>query len=189
MQLLKPESITHYQLSLNMEEKKNDQIVCIEQIKLSLLAKSCLCPGLVALITNLIKSSINTTRDIESKKSKKNWQWLHDYWLGKRYEIYRVGIPASYADQSFYYIANEVFKEKGYVLFALEIALNDKPSGDILINPGDFKLPRPQSQSIRYTYYGYIIAPDIVEAEKFFQEKNLSNQMHVKSNLAEMGPD
>ena len=26
-------------------------------MKLSLLAKSCLCPGLVALITNLIKSS------------------------------------------------------------------------------------------------------------------------------------
>ena len=57
MQLLKPESITHYELSFSKEEIKKDQIICIESMKLSLLAKSCLCPGLVALITNLIKSS------------------------------------------------------------------------------------------------------------------------------------
>jgi len=57
MQLLKPESIAHYELSLNKEDIKNDQIVCIESLKLSLLAKSCLCPGLVTLITNLIRSS------------------------------------------------------------------------------------------------------------------------------------
>ena len=56
MQLLKPESITHYKLSLDSESIKGDQIVCVEQMKFSLMAKSCLCPGLVALITNLIKS-------------------------------------------------------------------------------------------------------------------------------------
>ena len=57
MQLLRPESITNYELSLNAEERLNDQIVCIESMKLSLLSKSCLCPGLIVLITNLIKSS------------------------------------------------------------------------------------------------------------------------------------
>jgi len=102
------------------------------------------------LITNLIKSSNNPSRDLESKKNKRNWQWLHDYWLGKRFEIYRIRIPSSYADQSFYYIANEVFRNQGNVLFALEITVNEKLSGEILINPGDFKLPRPMSQSIRY---------------------------------------
>jgi hypothetical protein len=88
MQLLKPESITHYELSLNREEIKNDQIVCIESMKLSLLAKSCLCPGLVALITNLIKSSKSPPKEFskeafeEKKKNKnfQNWRWLHDYW-------------------------------------------------------------------------------------------------------------
>lgn len=93
MQLLKPESITHYELSLNKEDIKNDQIVCIESMKLSLLAKSCLCPGLVVLITNLIKSSKNPPKEIADKKSNKNWRWLHDYWQGKKYEIYRIEIP------------------------------------------------------------------------------------------------
>jgi hypothetical protein len=80
MQLLKPESITHYELSLNKEDVKGDQIICIESLKLSLLAKSCLCPGLVVLITNLIKSSKNPSSDLLTKKQNKNWKWLDEYW-------------------------------------------------------------------------------------------------------------
>ena len=57
MQLLKPESNLNYHLSLDKEVVKKDQIVCIEQIKYSLMAKSCLCPGLVTLISNIIQSS------------------------------------------------------------------------------------------------------------------------------------
>lgn len=95
MQLLKKESITHYELSINKEDTKNDHYVCIESMKLSLLAKSCLCPGLVVLITNLIKSSMDPPKKLESYDSK-NWRWLYDYWSGKKYEIYRVEIPSSY---------------------------------------------------------------------------------------------
>lgn len=48
-------------------------------MKLGLLAKSCLCPGLVALITNLIKSSSEPPEELEEKlqgRDKENWQWL-----------------------------------------------------------------------------------------------------------------
>jgi hypothetical protein len=69
MQLLKPESITHYELSFSKEEIKKDQIICIESMKLGLLAKSCLCPGLVALVTNLIKSSMEPPEDLEERAS------------------------------------------------------------------------------------------------------------------------
>jgi hypothetical protein len=93
MQLLKPESITHYELSLNKEDLKNDQIVCIESMKLSLLAKSCLCPGLVVLITNLIKSSKDPPKEFLEQKKNKNWKWLHYYWQGIKYEIYRIELP------------------------------------------------------------------------------------------------
>lgn len=95
---MRPESITHYELSLNKEEIKNDQIVCIESLKLSLLAKSCLCPGLVVLITNLIKSSISPTNEVTKKFKNKDWKWLLEYWQGKKYEIYRVEIPLDYMD-------------------------------------------------------------------------------------------
>lgn len=76
-------------------------------MKLSLLAKSCLCPGLVALITNLIKSSKEPPEELEemvmdktgSSKKQDNWRWLHDYWSGKKYEIYRIEIPITFANQ------------------------------------------------------------------------------------------
>lgn len=58
-------------------------------MKLSLLAKSCLCPGLVVLVTNLIKSSSISQETLEDLKSK-NQNWLSDYCEGKKYEIYRV---------------------------------------------------------------------------------------------------
>jgi len=93
MQLLRHESITHYELSLSKEETKNDQIICIESLKLSMLAKSCLCPGLVILITNLIKSSSPPETELDKQKDDPNFSWLNDYWKGKGFEIYRVEIP------------------------------------------------------------------------------------------------
>ena len=81
MQLLKPESITHYKLSLDSDLIKDDQIVCVEQMKFSLMAKSCLCPGLVALITNLIKSN-DEKKSIGETKDDKNYKWMTDYQQG-----------------------------------------------------------------------------------------------------------
>jgi len=71
-------------------------------MKLSLLAKSCLCPGLVVLATNLIKCSGDPPLSLEQKidgKEKETWEWLFDYWTGKTYEIYRVELPPSYVDR------------------------------------------------------------------------------------------
>ena len=68
---------------MSKDEKKHDQIVSVESMKLSLLAKSCLCPGLVALITNLIKSSKEPPDELKEmvekdEKSNENWRWLYD---------------------------------------------------------------------------------------------------------------
>lgn len=170
MQLLRPESITHYELSLSKDETKNDQIVCIESMKLSLLAKSCLCPGLVVLITNLIKSSVDPDDQLEERKDDPNFAWLYNYWNGKKYEIYKVRIPNSYADRSFCDIASNVYKDDGLLLFALEIVVNDRLNGDILLNPGNYKLPRPFSKNNSYKYFGYIIAADEEDALEVFKE-------------------
>lgn len=61
MQLLRPEGKSHYYLSLN-KQSSSDQVICVEELKLSLLAKSCLCSGLIAFFTNLITSSGDVPR-------------------------------------------------------------------------------------------------------------------------------
>lgn len=139
-------------------------------MKLSLLAKSCLCPGLVVLITNLIKSSKNPPKEFLEQKQNENFRWLNDYWQGKKYEIYRIEIPSVYAGRSFSDIAHEVYKDQGFVLFALEIVIKDRPNGEILLNPGSTKLPVPYSSNVAYTYFGYIIAPDKELAEMIFMK-------------------
>ena len=164
MQLLAPESIIHYKLSLNKDDFKNDQIVCIESMKLSLLAKSCQCPGLVVLITNLIKSSGEPPSILEEKSEENDFTWLFDYCNGMGFEIYRTDIPKTYANRSFCDIANEVYKNHGLLLFALEVVINDRDSGDILLNPGNYKLPMPFCRSNKYKYFGYIIAGDLSDA-------------------------
>ena len=55
MQLIKPESKTHYYSSLNMIS--NDQLIIIEEFKMNLLAKSCFSPGIISLLSNLTQSA------------------------------------------------------------------------------------------------------------------------------------
>jgi len=65
---------------------------------------------------------------VEGLAKNKDWEWLSDYWNGKKYEIYRIPIPFDpYVDQPFSNIANQVYKEtKGFVLFALEVSINGR---------------------------------------------------------------
>lgn len=163
-----------------------------------MLAKSCLCPGLVVLITNLIKSSLNNKEIdnlLEEKKDDPNYTWLWEYWDGKKYEIYRIQIPNCYADQAFCEIANNVYKEKSVLLFALEIVVNrrdsdkQKSSGDILLNPGNYKLPKPFSGNTVYTYYGYFIADDMKDAAAVFENDYKNENYKFENELQSLDDD
>ena len=102
------------------------------------------------------------------KKEHENYSWLYEYWEGKKFEIYRVQIPSCYADKKFCEIANDVYKANSVLLFALEIVVNrkdnngkKKTNGEILLNPGNYKLPKPFSKNNTFTYFGYFIAMDL----------------------------
>lgn len=56
-------------------------------------------------------------------------------------------------------------------MFALEICVNDKQSGDILLNPGSYKLPKPHTSNIKYKFWGYVMAEDQEVAETIFEGK------------------
>jgi hypothetical protein len=88
-------------------------------------------------------------------------------------------------------IAKDVYKETGFVLFALEIVVGDNINGEILLNPGSQRLPKPSNQGgsqMKYRYFGYIIAPDRDEAENIFssngklaQDRKIKNPLTGKS--------
>ena len=80
------------------------------------------------------------------------------------------------AEKRFCEIANNIYKESGLLLFALEIVVNNKENGEILLNPGNYKLPKPFSKKNEYKYVGYILASDSEAANSVFGEDgNIDN--------------
>ncbi|KAF1788139.1 NAD(P)-binding domain [Phytophthora cactorum] len=63
-----------------------DQLLCLDKIKISLLAKSCLCPGLVTLISNLFRSSTLVNHQILTN-------WEQEYAEGMALEVYATTLP------------------------------------------------------------------------------------------------
>ena len=88
LQLLKPENKDLYFSSLNGSQ--HDQVICVDEIKLYLLAKTCLCPGINTIISFLITSN----KPMYENKSNKENDWIDDYMYGMQNEIYRVPFEA-----------------------------------------------------------------------------------------------
>ncbi|KAE9006992.1 hypothetical protein PR001_g17078 [Phytophthora rubi] len=71
-----------------------DQLLCLDQIKISLLAKSCLCPGLVTLISNLFRSSTLVNRETLTS-------WEQEYAEGMALEVYATTLPSVFHGLTF----------------------------------------------------------------------------------------
>lgn len=158
MQLIKPESKVLYCKSLNLPPDK-DQLIIVEEIKMTLLAKSCFAPGLIALISNLIGSS-----DAESDDNAE--PWMRDYVDGTGFEIYREKIDQEDYKSCMTFktvarIAHQCFKA---IVFALEIEPRNIEGAKTVIrlNPSSFELTNWE----HFNYYLYIICSDGSEAKQ-----------------------
>jgi len=50
--------------------------------------------------------------------------------------------------------------------------------GVILLNPGSYKLPQPNSSNTRYTYFGYLIAESEKDAQDVFKGKEATFRLN-----------
>ena len=120
MQLNKPESSAHFYNTLQPMYKKHmkqDQLIVIESIKMNLLSKSCLTPGIMALITNLVMSSG------EFNDSNGESEWMKEYAEGRGHEIYRIQLQAYYQSLTFLEVVENVYNQAQAIVFALEIEI------------------------------------------------------------------
>jgi hypothetical protein len=170
MQLVKSENKYHYFNTLQDIYCKNmqpDQLILIEEIKLNLLSKSCLTPGILAMMSNLLISSAPLPLGEEK-------EWLKEFSDGKNHEIYRVGISIeNNKDKTFIDIVKDIYndKEDQVITFALEIEI-DKES-ILRLNPGNILMSSILSQLMekeKYNhsiikFYVYLICSDKMIAE------------------------
>lgn len=100
----------------------SDTVICLTELKLGLLAKSCLCPGLSTLIGNFFYAS-------EELHEAVGWQAL--YGKGVSNELYITCFSSSFHGMTFYSAAQLCYEKMGLILLAVE----DKRSGMLYISP------------------------------------------------------
>ena len=133
LQLNKTGSSIFYYGALQNHYKKylaKDQLLIIEALKMNLLSKSCVTPGIIALLYNLMISA--PTRKISSKNEP---EWSREYTEGTQYEIYKFTAEDELLNFNFSQLAIDIYNKFHSLLFALEI--NYKGHSLIKLNPGN----------------------------------------------------
>ncbi len=174
MQLIKSENKYHYFNALQRIYSKKmqpDQLITIEEIKMNLLAKSCLTPGVLALISNLVISSSPLPLGHDK-------DWLKEYSEGKNHEIYRICLPIDlYKDKTFLEIVKDIYNEKEnqVIIFALEIEIDNLSL--LRLNPGNISISSvfeihhiDKYNHSNIKIYAYLICGDKTIAENILKE-------------------
>ena len=186
IQLMRPESEHHFELSIAKNSSK-DQILCIDQLKLSLLAKSCLCQGIISLLSNLITTNNMVGENKTVNQIMKQNPWMDDYTKGKDYEIYKISLDFL-RGINFTEIVHRIYKKSQTVLFALNIESKKTKNSIVLLSPTGFILPVNDNT---ISIYGYILSTDQNQANKVLytlqNDKHLMKQVnnHPQSEIAD----
>ena len=154
LQLIDPNNISHYFNTVDEYSMKNkitsDRIIVNQEIKINLISKSCLIPGLIPFISNLIRSS--------GSSKKTNFVWLNEYLDGVEQEIYRTSLNEKFKDKTFAQISKIIYSNFDAIAFAFEIEIYGKAY--IFLNPGEFFIHKSSDKRDDIKYYIYVICSD-----------------------------
>jgi len=131
LQLNRAENCIHYFSTLQSTYKRNmlnDKLLIIESFKMNLISKSCMTPGIISLISNLV---ISSSFDLDFFKNEIDW--LTEYSEGQQYEIIKLCTEGDLLNYSFQKLAMEIYNKFHSLLIALEITY--KGSSLIKLNP------------------------------------------------------
>ena len=159
VQVLRQEGKSKFQSGPNNKNNNLDLIVCVEELKMTLLSKACLCPGLITFISNLIRSSGEPPED-ESEGAQ---EWIEEYQEGMSFEIYKTVLSKKYKSMSFQSASLMIYKEFRALLFGLEV-IHEKQS-ILYLNPKSFTIPANKK------VIGYVIAGDKKDADEIQNQK------------------
>ncbi|CEL99665.1 unnamed protein product [Vitrella brassicaformis CCMP3155] len=178
LQVVKAESKIFYRLCADRDKdikrqrmsrrfsSKNDQVVCIEEILVNIMAKSCLCPGFVTLVHNLVVAAGSlSAKQMSDTNLFPNDGWMRSYLEGVSYEMYRTAISATFSGWAFEDVANFIFHEFHAILIGLEFSTSEGPI--IVLNPTSYKLRgHHHTGSGRSSgIYGYVICGSKTSAD------------------------
>ena len=133
-----------------------DVALCLNELKLGLLAQSCICPGISTLIANLFyTSNFSALNNIFKEED----AWKEQYIKGASNEIYASHFSHQFERKTFHEAAKICYNQLGLILISLE-----KIEGklrDCYINPSPDSHPDLVIESGEKGMLGYFIGQDL----------------------------
>ncbi len=136
-------------------QPEHDIALCLNELKLGLLAQSCICPGLSTLVANLFYTSDFPKLRLLPTQSNA-WQDL--YIKGASNEIYPARFSRTFSGMTFHDAVLECYQKLGLVLIAIE----DSHTNKCYINPSPSAHP---FLTIHSEMNGYFIGQDLAHVE------------------------
>ncbi|KAF0686077.1 Aste57867_22042 [Aphanomyces stellatus] len=123
-----------------------NNVVCVQKLKMSILALSCGIKGLTTLLSNLVTTFSPPTRPFREP-------WCAAYVNGAINKVFRIAIPRSFSGLTYHELVMFLYNNLQIITIAMET-----PDG-IQLNPMEFKLGQTADPKTCCTVY--IIAPDL----------------------------
>lgn len=121
-----------------------DEVICISELQMALMAQNCLAPGIVTMFSNLIC--------MRSAESCGHDEWKNHYNYGAGHEVYSQELPDQFEGLTFPEAAEICFKNFNVLLVAVE-SDDGRGRAKLRVNPG-------QSLVLASGHIGYFIAQD-----------------------------
>lgn len=183
IQLLQPETKEIYYSSLTNKEETNskDQIVCVEELKLELLGKSCLCPGINTIVASLITSNKPSIGDGEVLTEET--KWLEEYLSGMQNEIYRIKLDADIIQGlKFIKLSSIMYNIYGLITIGVDLIF-EGADPFVCLNPSNY-IFTPQDHAI------YVLAdkmPDSTDVNNSIREwLKIEGNAEINSEMAKV---
>jgi potassium large conductance calcium-activated channel subfamily M alpha protein 1 len=109
----------------NWDKVEGDDVICISELKLGLMAQNCLAPGISTYMANLFT--------MRSFKGSVQNTWMDLYGYGACNEIYVENFSPAFVGLTFAQAAETCFSELGVLLVAIQD--DSKPLSSVSINP------------------------------------------------------
>ncbi|PVV02510.1 hypothetical protein BB560_003035 [Smittium megazygosporum] len=154
VQILQPESSLHLELMT-----KN--VICVDELRLGLLAKNCTTPGFSSLISGLLTSIPDDTIN-QLQRSVKNFNrpsYLEEYIAGLGNEIYTTSFSPIFKGMKFNKAVQYLYTNFNSILFALRITPYNKDGTRALSSESEVVIT-PFEYVLDGTELGYIISSD-----------------------------
>jgi hypothetical protein len=179
LQLIRVESRRH----LANENNSSHLIICFSEMKMGLLAKTCLHPGSSTLLFNLLASFSDDQEeeeDIEKKGMIKQGNdiidtlantvtdnWEAEYTKGCDWEVYISSLPKDFEGLKFCNLSYTLYHKTGIVLIGLRVEeIRSKSQERLLLNPGSMVIP----SSDEFIIEAIVIAKDQESSDLTFSD-------------------